>query len=390
MSKTKHISTLLYCFAIVLFYSCKQENQNVSASKTACADFEIQNFCPISNYQADSITHKTILLDYENAMEGFTIPSVHQTPDGSFTFKFELKNTTSSAQKFYYKLYYQNESYKFPEYDLVTKREHEFAEENFYGSWEDSTETFRTVTIANDGNYHKIEDEFRIIGNPRNESRYIQRGKNQRWQRNPRVGNYEFLLVVCSDKDLKNTPLYIQNIHEKNKEHFANPYYYYLFGDGKKLENSVSLKSTTQLKVVAQPNLGTGIYIDEAHLDGTDKPYTGQVNRNNYCLTCGNDTLLYKNAPIQQFVNYVDASTKYDNIPVIADVIKDNYSQMDYNWNRCFYKKEELIPTIIQTTKKPCETVISDPIAKKIVMKNPGTKFGEWKKESVGVQALRS
>jgi hypothetical protein len=74
-----------------------------------------------------------------------------------------------------------------------------------------------------------------------------------------------------------------------------------------------------------------------------------------------------------------------DNIPVLADILKDNYSKMDYNWNKNFYTKEELIPTLIQTSKKPCQTVFSDAKENKIIIKNPATKFGEWKKESVGV-----
>ena len=133
-----------------------------------------------------------------------------------------------------------------------------------------------------------------------------------------------------------------------------------------------------ELKVIAKPDLGKGICIDEGR-------YGKNTDRSNYCATCGRDTNLYNNAPLQQFMNYVDSSTKMDNIPVIADVLKDNYSQLDYNWNKNFYKKNELIPIVVQTSRKPCETVSSDPKAKKVIIKNPGTKFGEWKKESVGV-----
>lgn len=352
----------------------------------SCSDFSIRGFLPATNYQPDSSAHKTIFLDYENALDGFTIPSIRQTDDGQFAFRFELKNNAAAGKKFYYKIYYQNESYKFPEYDSLTKKEHEFAEENFYGSWEDSLTGFKeTPVIAGDNAYHKVEGKIRIAGNPRNERRYVQRGENNRWQRNPRVGDYSFLLVVCTEAELKNIPEHIQYINKKNKEHFANPYFFYLYGDGKKLSSALVSKSALTLKVIAKPDLGSGVYIDEGHLGGGDIPNTDPVDRSNYCATCGNDTNLYKNAPIQQFVNYVDASTKFDNIPVIADVVKDNYSKMDYNWNRKFYKKEELIPTVIQTTKKPCETVFSDPGEKKIVMKNPGTKYGEWKKESVGI-----
>jgi len=53
----------------------------------------------------------------------------------------------------------------------------------------------------------------------------------------------------------------------------------------------------------------------------------------------------------EQFGHYIDPSTRMNNIPVIADVLKDNYSKMDYNWNRCFFTKEELIGTILQCLK---------------------------------------
>jgi hypothetical protein len=67
------------------------------------------------------------------------------------------------------------------------------------------------------------------------------------------------------------------------------------------------------------------------------------------------------------------------------DILKDDYSQIDYNWNKSFYAKEELIPSYVQTTKKPCQTVFSDPKNHKIIIKNPACKAGELKKESVGV-----
>lgn len=384
---TKIVRLTLVCIAAaMLLIGCSHETKEVSSLETACSKFAIQNFSPITNYQPEAKALKTIHMDYNNALDGFCIPSVRQTEDGFFKFSFELKNTSSNKQKFYYKIFYQNESYKFPEYDSLTKSEHTFAEENFYGSWEDTTIGYKeTPIIPADNSFHTIEDKIRIVGNPRNEQRYVQRGENNRWQRNPRVGQYSFLLVVSTAKDVNSIPVYAQFINKKNKNHFVNPYYYFLFGEGKKIEEKVVLKSASKLKVFAQPNLGAGVYIDEGHLGGNDTPNTEPVDRSSYCATCGRDTELYKNAAIQQFINYVDASTKFDNIPVIADVIKDNYSQMDYNWNRNFYKKEELIPTIIQTSKRPCETVISDPIEKKLVIKNPATKYGEWKKESVGI-----
>lgn len=358
-------------------FACNQ-NPIEETETLSCSEFSIQNFYPISNWQKDSSAKKTIFLDYNNANSGFIIPSVKDVADGLFSFEFEIKNNTSTSQNLYYKIYYQNESYKFEEFDSITKAENIYAEENFYGSWENTSTTFKKITITADNNFHKIEDAFRIVGNPRNEERYFHKGENNRWKRNPRVGNYSFLLVIATENDLKNIPVYIQNINQKSKEHFVNPYYFFNHGNGKNLKQTISAVSQTQLKIVGQPNLGAGIYVDDAR-------FNGEIDKSAFCATCGQDSNLYKNAAIQQFINYVDLSTKMDNIPVIADILKDNYSKMDYNWNRAFYTKDELIPTILQTSKHPCATVYSDSKEKKIIIKNPKTQFGEWKKESVGI-----
>ncbi|MGZ4048788.1 MAG: hypothetical protein ACXVNN_05450, partial [Bacteroidia bacterium] len=371
------IKTILVLSLFFLF-ACSNNSTDSSSVKLSCTDFSIQNFNPLSNWQTDSSKQKTIFIDYENANSGFIIPTAKQIADGLFSFDFEIKNNTSSPQNFYYKIYYQNESYKFEELDSLSKKENPLAEENFYGSWENTSTTFKKISVDPDNSFHKITDAFRIVGNPRNDERYIKDGKNNRWERNPRVGKYSFVLVVTSENDLKNIPQTIQYINLKNKGHFSNPYYYYFKGDGASLQNSIAYKSESTLKVTAEPDLGKGIYVD-------DSRFNGQEDKSHFCATCGQDSNLYKSAPIQQFINYVDASTKMDNIPVVADILKDNYSKMDYNWNKSFYQKDELIPTIIQTSRRPCETVFSDPKEKKIVIKNPKTQYGEWKKESVGI-----
>lgn len=374
-----HNTAYLFASFAIVFFLCSCNHSQKQSLSLNCESFSVQNFNPIANWQIDTADKKSIYIDYDNANSGFVIPSVKQLKGGAFTFEFELKNNTSAPQNFYYKIYYQNESYKFEELDSATKQENPFAEENFYGSWENTAVTFKKAVINGDNTFHKLQDSFRIVGNPRNDERYIQDGINNRWERNPRVGKYSFLLVVVTENDLATIPPFIQNINLKNNTHFSNPYYYYLFGDGKNLKNSIACKSSTLLKVVAQPNLGNGIYIEDQIFAGTN------YDKSHFCTTCGQDSNLYKNAPIQQFINYVDASTKMENIPVIADILKDNYSKMDYNWNKSFYTKDELIPTIIQTTKHPCQTVFSDPKEKKIIIKNPKTEFGEWKKESVGI-----
>ena len=380
MKNNNTYSSLLFFLLTVIaagLFSCSHGSQNEPT--LSCEKFSLNNVDPLSNYQVDSL-NKRIYLDYNNAMEGFSVPSIAQTKDGRFELSFEIKNTGTAPQKFYYKIYYQNERYKFPEIDSVSKNENPLAEENFYGSWEETSIAFKSTTaIANDDEYHTITDKFRIVGNPRNDQRYFSNGKNDRWKRNPRVGEYKFMLVVCTEDDLKTIPAEVQDISKKAKGHFVNPYYFFNYGKGKGLKNTIAYTSEKSLLVVAKPNLGAGIYINDMVFNGKE------YDRSYFCATCGQDSNIYKNAPIQQFINYVDASTKMENIPVIADILKDNYSKTDYNWNKSFYKKEELIPTLIQTAKHPCQTVFSDPKENKIVIKNPGTKYGEWKKESVGI-----
>jgi hypothetical protein len=58
---------------------------------------------------------------------------------------------------------------------------------------------------------------------------------------------------------------------------------------------------------------------------------------------------------------------------------------MDYNWNRRFYRKEELIAITASTTKYPCQTVSSDPDKHLITIKNPATEYGSWEKQDVGI-----
>jgi hypothetical protein len=100
----------------------------------------------------------TLDMDLDNAvLEGITLPSVKQTKDGSGMFNFRF--FTLSKKYKYYKIYYQNESYKFPDTSAL-------AGENFYGSWEDVSVGFKPIE------HHRTRDAFRIVGNPRDEKKY--------------------------------------------------------------------------------------------------------------------------------------------------------------------------------------------------------------------------
>ncbi len=369
-----------YILLLILFsgslISCRQP---VRSPEVVSELFVVKDFNPTTNWKQG----ETLSLDYAGAMkQGFVIPGISQVEGGFFKLEFKVKNTGKTPQKYSYKIYYQNESYKFPECNVSdTTKQHPDAWENFYGSWEETVTAFvETGVIPVDNEFHTIEGKFRIVGNPRNEQQYFDQGNNDRWKRNPRVGNYSFMLVVTASENVDNKqfPDQVLNIGLKNETGFVNPYFYFLYGAGKSMKNTIVQKFPGLLKVVANPDPGAGIFINPS-------AYSREEADKSKNEGCSQDPAIYNSAAFEQFVHYVDPSTKMNNIPVIADVLNDNYTRMDYNWNKRFYRKEELVAITASVAPRPCETVISDPVNHKIAMRNPKSEFGKWQKQNVGV-----
>ena len=283
------------------FSSCRRQ---APWKETSAGLFIIKSFNPMTNWDPS----KTLEMDYAYALDnGFVIPSLRQVKEGQFTMEFYIRNLGKSPLKFAYKIYWQNESYKFRETDPDDSTKfNTSASGNFYGSWEDSLAKFRlTEDIPADGDFHKVTDRFRITGNPRNAKKYFRDGRNERWKRNPRVGEYSFLLVVTTEGNIgKNLiPDYIQDISKMSPEGFIPPFYYFLYGGGKKIPGTVSEKFGRMLKVIAKPDPGAGIYIHPDHFD--------RVTADKYATPCcGQDSNLYRHAAFEQFIHYIDPGTK--------------------------------------------------------------------------------
>ena len=133
----------------------------VSAVLLSCSSRTL-NFNPIENFDS---TNDTVVLDMDLedvVLNGIVLPSVRQTSDEGFKFSFDVPSL--EGEKLFYKVYYQNETYKFSEGDSL-------CDENFYGSWEDVSVGFKD--IVGDEN---VEDFFRIVGNPRDEKIYYGNG----------------------------------------------------------------------------------------------------------------------------------------------------------------------------------------------------------------------
>ena len=368
--------TLLILFLPGLFISC---GQPAHTPEKAAGLFTVKDFRPFTNWKEG----ETLYLDYTDAItDGFVIPTVRQTEEGVFNLSFSIRNTGNGSAEFFYKIYYQNESYKFPERDPAdSTRQNPLAWENFYGSWEEAGVTFQsTGAVPADGEFHPVTGKFRIVGNPRNEQRYFSEGKNDRWKRNPRVGSYRFMLVVTAGDALKDKsiPVTVQDIGATGEQGFVNPFFFFLCGPGKTLKNTVVQESPALLTVVAKPDPGAGIYISPKVWN---KEETGRFGG----PLCGQDPGMYKKAAFEQFVHFIDPATKLNNIPVIDDILNSTYSRMDYNWNKRFWRKEELVAVTATVAPNPCETVISNPESHSITIRNPKSEFGKWRKQNAGI-----
>jgi hypothetical protein len=412
------------CHFLILFlclvFGCGKEDIAVTSLKA------IYNYLPL-----DSI--KKIDLNYTNAIDsGFIIPSAAETESGYFRFQFELSNTTGNTEEYIYKLYYQNESYCFPE-----GREGNYnplSSENFYGSWELPGITTRIISLKA-GETLTVVDSLRITGNPRNESKYYgislsseldpeqirevaagiesdpawynsiktkarkenrtvaeqleldalyvikensSRNKiNQRWKRNPRTGKYRFYLLLINKKEVKKMPDFIKDISVKDINTFVNPIHWLRSNKGKKLKY-LFLPFVETLQVSAHPDLGSGIYID---------PLINPANKSKqfYSSLCGSGAALYKNAAFGQYFHSLPVPFNSPNIPVVKDLQSSGFTADDYRQYLHLYPKGKMIPYSNIATDCACETVKSDSINKKILIWNPGYRRNKMVKENVGV-----
>ncbi len=410
----------LFLIAITLFLS-------------ACNNsFEVEGFNPLVNYnQKKNDTVYNIKADLNNSvLYGIEIPTTAQLPNGKFAFSFKLENN-GKPQRFYYKLYYQNDSYKWPAGDSL-----DF--ENFYGSWEEAQLEFKPTQIIDDEVV--ITDSFKILGNPRDErifygvhpemakltdtllDRYIKKARtepewfnsiaekaklnkvpfddqlyfealwginfkfqndssyNNRWKRNPRMGNYKFLLVVCNGSDLGKIPDEIRNISKKDSTgNFKNPFTYFLKGEGKNLKGSKIILSEKQLSVSSSLDLGSGIYADPFKVNNT-------FSKSYYNNNCNASDHLYHQAQFCQYFHNINKNWEFVNVKETMDVVEENLTREKYNAILSDYKKSKnFVHAFASITDCPCKTTISDSVSNSITIFNPGNKNGEFKKEHVGI-----
>lgn len=418
-------SIFLFIVFAILLSSCK-DNSNYS----------VESFDPLVNYnQKKNDSIYTIKTDLSNAiLYGIEIPTVKQLPNGKFLFSFKLENSTGTAQRFFYKLYYQNESYKFDNDSLL-------ASENFYGSWTEADREFKPTEVIDDE--ITLLDSFKIVGNPRDEkiyygtdpemvklsdtmiTRYIntvkflpewhnsaimkakdngipldeqiylealwginndfqsQTNYNNRWKRNPRMGNYKFMLVVCNSEDLGEIADEAKNISKKDSnDRFVNPFSYFLTGKGSKLKSTKIILSEKILSVSTKMDLDKGIYVDRLTANKTN------INTSLYSNTCGESDKLYHDAQFAQYFHHINKNWEFVNIKKTMNVVDENLTREQYkNLISDYSKSKDFVHTYASATDCPCKTVKTNTHNKSISIINPGNTGGLYKKEHVGIKS---
>jgi len=375
-------------------------------------------------------------LDLDSSVtNGIEIPTKKQTKNGYFNFSFKIKNTSKNEQKFFYKIYYQNESYKFD--DAV-----DYASENFYGSWEDTKVIYKLTKLLSVNEEVEIQDSFKIVGNPRNErifygapslkcmttqekikgvidyiytepkwmaliKEHAVKNKvtfeeqlyadamwaindkkqqdttsNNRWKRNPRVGTYQFMLIATTAEDLQKMPAEVKDISRNDaKGRFVNPFGYFKKIKTTDLKNTLVIEPSKKLKVSAKIDLSKGVYINPENFS------KGDYAKTYYNDKCSDNIDLYKNAQTDLFIHYVNRNYVLHNIPEVWDVTDENYSRSDYaEMIKKYEKSDKLIDTYVHVTDCPCKNVLVNPKEKSVYLKNPATRAGEYKKEHVGIR----
>ncbi len=412
---------------LIIFCSCNKRGKTL---------FEVSDFNAIANYGSEKDSTVLIKTDLNGSvLRGIEIPSPSQTASGFFTYTFKIKNTSNKPQVYTYKLIYQNESYKFPE-------DHEFAGENFYGSWEDAQLKCKTTPNIEPGEVYEGLDSFKILGNPRNEERFLggdmekflltdsllkvqtdfirseaswmkgikekankekisieeqiyvdaiwainyslQNAKkfNNRWKRNPRMGMYQFYLVVTDTGSFAQIPNEYLDISSHDSNYvFQNPLSYFL--SEKILESKwiTTICSRKKLKVSSQIELEKGVYVNRL------KFKKSSIQISTASPLCGTSVELYKNAQVEQYFHDINKDFPLRNIPELGDVVGDNMSVAQYrDLEKKYASKDRMVTTYVNSSDCPCKTVQYDSIRKSVKMINPGNTELPFRKEHVGIR----
>jgi len=396
------------------------------------APFEISDFNPMSNYDFADTLHYQV--DMTNAVRNGIIVPTKQGEAFYFLPSFNIRNRSLTTKRYYYKVFYQNESYGYDIMDQPGK-----ANQNFYGSWQSNNTGFHmTEPIPPGRSFVTVTDTFAIVGNPRNEAKFFgspaentyitpqeldstiqvirqsiqwteeivkkaaqndisiesqteldarwwlqynrEKGdENNRWKRNPRAGVYNFLLVVVTEDELDNIPDYYRDVTVPDSAgEYRNPFAYYLYANENYRGREV-LQATQKLKVTVKYDISSGIFVDMAANNHLHSDYLSEL--------CNCDDSLFYRAQFEQFFHSSDKKHTLEQIPKAFDYAGTALTREQYESFVLLHEKNGRVRDYIRNTAHPCKTVGYDLNEQAMYMINPGTTDRlARRKENVGLK----
>lgn len=388
-----------------------------------------------STFDGDTLTAEMDL------SRGPFAPIVLPGKDSTYHFELTVKNNGKVRTPFGYKIFYQNASYKFPEWDKASKAPHPRSDENFYGSWiGDDPAPFRAIEPLETGTETTVADSFYISGNPINDPIYhspsrafaenveerIEKlsakirnnpewydavkekakknknsaGKqvrddaiymllnalegdavNQRWQRNPRVGTYEFMVVVAPLDVIDELPSFIHNPLAENPEtgKRVNPFAFFAEENPEMEEwedKGLSVfRSPRKLKTYAVLNPSDGLYYEALEFS---QPSERDAN------ACGADQNAYTHAVWKQYKNTEVRDSSLNNINIARDVSDPAYNREVFAEMK--KNSERNIPSYVEMPEKACENVWYDGDEDALLVQNPGNFEPPYSKQNAGLE----
>ncbi len=420
--------TLSFITLATFLLSCSKPN-NSSSPKVGIK--RIQNLEVASDF-ADNQIQLSLDSAYVN---GITIPDNHTY----IHLSFEVHNPGRADVDYYYKVVYQNESYKVREFvtDSYKKKiPNPAAVHNFYGSWHDAS-GFRPLGTVKQKQTLAVKDSFRVVGNPLNLQDYFgenitpvsyteerleefinrirstpewykqvqekarqqgialekqlkkdalwaidfERGNepvNNRWKQNPRMGNYSVMVILTTAESLEKLPEYAVDLSkpDPNTNARVNPYFYYSHADHKLLD-LWSVKNDSAFSAQLTFNGEPGLYRKEED--------SSRCRGSNTLSYCNASDALYVNALFEPYAHDPVGDFRLNNIPVAYDVTGEGYTRQQYRENASAFSDDQRVQSEVGFEKCGCRSVDYNPEGEFISLINRGSAE-QLQKQNSGIK----
>lgn len=276
---------------------------------------------------------------------GIVVPNAHQSGDGALHVRFHLADPSGKNRRFRYIIYYRNETYKAGE-----NRSADAVTGDFYGTWSDGFHLSPPASVAGT----EVDERITVRCDPRGEF------PEAPWARNPRTGRYSLLIVAIPEPsfELWPPPREVADPRARTHGRFTDPYHYWLRGPGSGRKEITSLLIRDVLEL-------------HAELD----PLSGVEG-------CFGRVPLY-----EPFIHTLDTTTRFDNIPLIADVLDNTFTRTTYDSLLCFTPVSDLVNTTPYLAETPCANIRVDSSLRALEIRNPAATPPRPRKTQTGVLA---